>query len=330
VHDVVLRTDAGPAVGLGHLQRTLALGAALRSAGLRCLLVARDHIEVRARAEDEGISFEPLQSDPDSESDVEQTASAASRVAIVDSYALGQSYLERLTRAVPIVAAIDDFAAVRFPCRLVVNGRPGAEVLPYSTSSSRTRFLLGARYALMRPSLWPEPVPRKAAPIGRVLITLGGSDIRALTTRLAATAARILPDVEVVAVRGPFFWDDIDVRGVDTVHAPHDLRPLMERADIAISAGGHTATELARLGVPTIVVITAQNQEGLVGGLSAAGAVISAGVADRDAARRVGEALRELANDGQRRTALSEAGRRLIDGRGAHRVAEAIVAELDR
>jgi spore coat polysaccharide biosynthesis predicted glycosyltransferase SpsG len=93
----------------------------------------------------------------------------------------------------------------------------------------------------------------------------------------------------------------------------------MLAADAAICAGGVTALELASLGVPSVIMTTADNQE--IG----AAALVKAGAAIR--ARSIGEAAKianDLMTNPAQRTSMAAAGRVLIDGQGVQRVASAL------
>jgi len=103
----------------------------------------------------------------------------------------------------------------------------------------------------------------------------------------------------------------------------------MAEADLAVSAAGTTALELAFLGVPSVLVSVASNQRPTAEALAERGASVDLG--DR---RGVGaEALRStvlrlLASPETRRSMRSR-GREILDGRGVERVAEALREGVD-
>ena len=61
------------------------------------------------------------------------------------------------------------------------------------------------------------------------------------------------------------------------VNAP-DMPARMAWADMAVCAGGSTNWELAWMGLPALIVVTADNQQGIAEGLDAAGAARSSGL----------------------------------------------------
>jgi spore coat polysaccharide biosynthesis predicted glycosyltransferase SpsG len=107
---------------------------------------------------------------------------------------------------------------------------------------------------------------------------------------------------------------------------PGNMRALMLKADIAVSGGGQTLYELAATATPTVAVRMAGNQTRNVSGLQASGVLAWAGdVQDGDLESRVRTRVRRLAENPQERAAMAAAGRSLVDGRGAERVAAAVL-----
>ena len=96
----------------------------------------------------------------------------------------------------------------------------------------------------------------------------------------------------------------------------------MAWADVAICADDSTCWELAFMGLPTLSLVIADNQERLAHCLSERGAALSLGRVDVSTPERVAMAVARLLENPVERTALSRAGRRLIDGGGAARVVE--------
>ena len=98
---------------------------------------------------------------------------------------------------------------------------------------------------------------------------------------------------------------------------------------MAISSAGQTLNELAASGTPTIAVQTAENQKNNVQSFLKTGAVLFGGVAGRkDVFGTVRRRLLSLMGNKRKRAAMSVAGRRLIDGGGARRVAEMMVSRI--
>jgi len=163
----------------------------------------------------------------------------------------------------------------------------------------------------------PNPRREPAGVVGAVLVSTGAGAAGApfSATEVAAAVARALPDV-TVRVTG-----SQDAPGVEAIGSPSSLREHFEAVDLAVTAAGQTMLEALATGRPVVAAVTAENQR-----LQAALSAEVAAVVDAPTPEAVASAAAALARDVERRTSLARGAREAIDGRGAHRVAEALVA----
>jgi spore coat polysaccharide biosynthesis predicted glycosyltransferase SpsG/RimJ/RimL family protein N-acetyltransferase len=333
---LVARPDVGAEIGFGHLRRCLTVAAALREMGVTTtfLLPPGRGSELAAA---EGCAVEPATAVRGSAADVEELAAVAhrlgARAVLVDSYVLDPHATTALRAAGLRVALFDDLCTAPFDCELMINGGLGAERLPYGAAEGAAPvFLLGAEYAPLRPGVLaatvaPGPAPGGTAPL-HALLTFGGSD-PSDTLPLAIAALDDLPgpphdetNASVVAAAAA-----ASRHAVTVVTAPPDFPALLATADIAVSAGGGTLVELAAAGVPSVAVEVAPNQSRGIHALAAAGATLPAGAttAGADALRReIASLVGALRDSPDLRAALAAAGPRVLDGRGAGRIALAL------
>ena len=100
---------------------------------------------------------------------------------------------------------------------------------------------------------------------------------------------------------------------------------LMGACQMAITAGGTSVYELACLGVPTVIVCTAENQWATAHAWQERSLGVSLGaletVVDELAERQIGQ----LIADAEKRSRLAKRSSSVIDGRGAERVAAALL-----
>ena len=338
---VLFRVDAGARVGLGHLQRCLSLASALRQLDVRCVFLAAGEPRVQAQIRGWGFATRALgDAEPGGQNDSKLALDIAAEercaAAIVDSYLIDASYLARLRAADLRVMAIDDLAQSPFPCHLLVNGGVQAKSLPYRSLTGDTRFLLGPEYALLREEF--SNCPRKVFrdDLQMVMVTMGGADGRNLTPTILESLDSLEGDFAMMAIIGPFNVNRPDAvaaarrckRPVRLAVTPESVRSFMLEADLAVSAGGQTLYELAATGTPTVAVQAADNQAGNIQGFAAHGAIIP--IFFRDGERlstAITDAVAPLLVSSERRQEMSRAGRRLVDGLGAQRVA-AIITEV--
>ena len=323
-------TEGGPTVGLGHVSRCLALASAVAGARLSFLVNEDAQVALLLRRVAGEVTELPWPVDPARA--LRALDGLAPEVIVVDSYAASSELLASFRALAPVVA-VDDMADRRLPVDVVVNGGAGAERLRYERTPG-TRFLLGPRYALLDPRYAGPPERVPTGQVGRVLICLGGG--RQVDTTLAALSAvdQVFTDCVVDVVAGVFSGNspalDAAARGARNRVLIHrdgfGLRALMLGADVAVSGAGVTLCELCATATPSVAVCMADNQRANVEAFAEAGAALAAGAAeDPHLAEAVASALARLANDVALRASTGARGRALVDGRGASRLARAIM-----
>jgi UDP-2,4-diacetamido-2,4,6-trideoxy-beta-L-altropyranose hydrolase len=104
-----------------------------------------------------------------------------------------------------------------------------------------------------------------------------------------------------------------------------EMASLMADADIAVGAGGSSTWERATVGLPSVTVILADNQRAMVQQMAGAGLTMAVDVLDPDFETQLRMCWNALVGDQDDRWRLTERSADLCDGRGAERVAEAIV-----
>ncbi|MBI1726859.1 MAG: hypothetical protein HYR50_06295 [Candidatus Rokubacteria bacterium] len=323
-------THGGPAIGLGHVARCLSLARALAADGARIVFLVGQEARVTAAIEAGG--FDVVETDWESAGEAARALVAALRpeTLVVDSYAVTGAQLDLLRPLVGQLVVIDDLADRPLPVHTVVNGGIDAEHLEYRGGLPETVFLLGPRYALLDPAYAAPPERKTRASVERVLVTLGGGSHPA-ALRAVVQAALSLGTAAVDVPVGPFAGEGVadaieDARVV--VHrGVSALRSLMLAADVAISGAGMTLYELAATATPIVSLTMAPNQRPNAAAFERAGAALAAGSADHpDLGATVARHLGCLAADAGLREKLGAAGRRLVDGQGASRVARELAS----
>jgi UDP-2,4-diacetamido-2,4,6-trideoxy-beta-L-altropyranose hydrolase len=335
--EILFRTDASPAIGAGHVMRCLALAEALIDAGHRCrFVVAEITPALERRIGQAGIGIERI--DPAAGAEATLRLVAGCDAVVVDGYRFGEAWRRLLRQgASRVLAFSDDAAHPPAGADLVLDAAAdpsAARGLPPGTIG-----LYGPEYVLLRRELAEAaslPMPGIA---GRrsVLVTFGGSDPAGLTLPVSQALAARLPDAEIDVVIGGSVVDGARIAaavaslgGQVRPHLdPLAMGALMRGAGLAVSAGGGTTFELAALGVPAILVIVADNQEGGVRAMERAGWCEAIDARTGDVADRIAERAAALWRDPARRATCSERARATIDGRGAERVAAALIAAVE-
>lgn len=333
----------GSRIGTGHLARARAIAGAL--AGREAL--SRAFCAASPPAAPEPRDFPELRLEPLAVRDPAEFVGrliAAARAfgagcVLVDCYEARAENLAALRAAGFLVAAIDDFG-VRLPADIIVNRDVRADPKIYEPLVPGGRVLAGPAYFPARAEMLRAAEARRAAPAGarRLLVTFGGSDPAGLSVPVAAELLKLPPPVEVELVLGPLAGErparaarELAAQSggrLILTEAPDSLAESCVRADVAVSAGGETAFELALCGVPAVIVAVAGHQAERSAALARAGVCRYLGEAGQAASAEIAAAAAGLLADAAARAAMSAAGRRLVDGRGAERIAAALVERL--
>lgn len=297
---LAVRCDGGTRIGAGHVARCLPLADAFarrgwsvvfvgRFEGLAAWLIERAGRDTAPPGDDLACGLEP----------------AEWAGAIVDSYALATTELCELARQLPIAtlgeAARCEEAGVLIDYHLDLIGRP-----------PEARLLPGPSYTPLDPAF--AGAGRAGEKVETVLVTVGGSE-QALThvESLQRLVRRAFPDAEQLVPRG---------NGSEC--PPARLVDLVHDIDLAVTAAGLTAYELACAGVPQVAIAIVANQQRVAEGLRRSGLADCIDVYAGERLEAAGPALERLRDRG-RRQAQSDLGSSIFDGHGADRSAEGLL-----
>ncbi len=342
---VLIRADAGASIGLGHVMRCLALAQELLHRGVRVCFAAHELPgSTAARLEAEGCSVRRVHGAPGSERDVDETGGLAEALdaewVVVDGYGFDLELQGRLAAARRKVLWVDDTGALsRYDVDLVLNQNLFAAELhgQYAARSKPgCRLLLGPSYALLRRELRAALSSSVARPRSRptALAMFGGADPDDLTSRaLAAFEDPRLQGLDLVVLVGPANPRRDALARQAAAAGPRvslltdapDLGSILARVDLCVSAAGSTMWELAAFGIPSAVIVVAENQRENARCAALHGIARVLGTARDVGARDLADAVSALHSDPGSRARLSSAGRSLVDGAGAARVVDAMV-----
>jgi UDP-2,4-diacetamido-2,4,6-trideoxy-beta-L-altropyranose hydrolase len=334
---LLIRADASTRMGTGHVMRCLALGQAWQEAGGEVEFLTRcESGALVDRLVSEGMRVSPLEDGSDWPALETAVHSGPPPAALVlDGYHFDPPYQRTARNLCRPLLVIDDIAHLPSYCAdIVLNQNINAGELRYTVEPG-TQLLLGCRWALLRKEFrqwrgWRREVPAQAR---KVVVTVGGSDPGNATVRvieaLQLCALRLELQAVIVAGAGNPHLPSLESalagsQAIELRSNVNDMPSLMAWADVAITAAGSTCWEAAFLGLPSMTLIVADNQEGVARGLEQAGATINLGWHGNLPARRVASELDDLLPAQSRRQRMSENGRALVDGNGAPAAVAAI------
>jgi UDP-2,4-diacetamido-2,4,6-trideoxy-beta-L-altropyranose hydrolase len=332
---VVLRCDASAEIGRGHAARCRAVATALRQRDIQVVFLSFDLPDrLREGFTAIGSSVVSLRSPADATEviGVLQGAGVAapSTAMLVDHYGLSAAWETEVRSVVGRLATIEDRPHRQHDVDLLIDAGGGADRLAEYAElvPEDAQIVTGHDHAIIDPiyGRLHDRLPSREGAVRRVLVQLG-SDRSDLVVRVVRTLAALdlpPPDVDVVLP-----GDHPSLPAVQALAAGHGWQVhcdisgiwgLYAMVDLAVAAPGVSVWERCALGVPSLVIETTAMHTAAYEDLGASPAVTRLGPAMHLDDGSLREALTcELRREDLHTRSL--ACRRLIDGRGADRVA---------
>ncbi len=320
--NIVFRADASLTIGTGHVSRCLTLAESLKRRGAHitfiCAAGSPAFVPRLAEVADAIIELPYLAAEVEGSSDdtwltVPSTIDAKATIAalggrpvdwlVVDHYGIDAGWESQLRPFVDRVMVIDDLANRRHDCDLLLdqNLRAGHHS-PYATLvPQKCQTLLGPRFALLREEFHQQArMPqRERTSVRRILVSFGGSDPANATT-MALDALDQLPRATVDVVIGlqhpnrGWILDRCKTTGWTSHVQTTEMARLIAHSDLALGAAGASSWERCFLGLPSVIVVTAENQRVIAQNLHTSRAAVSIGAVSTDSTAHIVSAVRVL------------------------------------
>ena len=306
---IVFRVDASLVIGSGHVMRCLALANAFSLRGYDCIFICRKNVgHLNDKISASGFLVHELESltlksdfgvtssqsewqDYDEQLDAVQTREIISPLntllLVVDHYGLGADWERVLKSQSHKTLVIDDLADRRHDCHYLLDQTLGREFSDYRMLVPEScQVMLGTSYALLRDefsALREASLERRKKPrLNNILITMGGSDVDNVTGLILDTlrVCNLSQHTKITVVLGSQSAHLSEIVllaeslkfSVEVLIDATNMAELMLNADLAIGASGSTNWERCCLGLPTLLVVLAENQIPSSLSVSAAGA----------------------------------------------------------
>ncbi len=357
---MAFRVDASTEIGSGHVMRCLTLADALAETGAHCTFVMRQkpgnlaecvrgrgHSALMLSSSESAVSDMACDEEPAHaewlgthwERDAAETLAALADVnldwLVVDHYALDARWESRVAGCGRRLMVIDDLADRQHTCDLLLDQNLGRRPEDYAgLISPETKRLIGPRFALLRNEFVRVRESSLRARAERepmeLLVSLGGVDADNITGDVLDVLAD-MPEAgqwQVTVVLGaacPHAGSihqqaDAMSHKVEVVVGASNMAELMASADLAIGAAGGSAWERCCQGLPTLLVVMADNQWPGAQALEAAGAAICLGGSDGLQERLADELRRVMKPGNDILPRLASRAASLCDGLGTRRV----------
>ncbi|SRR5579884_142649 len=324
---ILILTEGRRDTGFGHITRCTSLYQAFEEKGIPGELIVEADESVVSLLRGKEYRILNWRSDRSALSSLLED----SKIVVVDSYLAEKGIYDMVAKKAKYPVYIDDTQRLDYPEGVVVNGSLYAEEMDYPRGEGRN-YLLGSKYILLRREFWDVPHKPTREAIGRILITFGGDDAREITPKVLSMLIDAFPDCRKQVIIGKGF------RGVEKIERMKDsrtelvyfpnaegMKKAMLESDVAVSAGGQTLYEMARVGLPGVSIAVAENQINNVMGWERAGFIDYAGWWETSTFLERALASMIQLRDKSERERRSHIGRRLVDGGGSGRVRDFVL-----
>ncbi len=330
---IVFWTEGGQGIGMGHLHRSLVIAREFLKSGQPSLFIINNDPVAMNRVSAQEFPFQLGKLDG---KELPSFISKAPKTFVFDTKKDISALIKTLKRLGHKLILMDNTT----PARL------GADVVIYPSAlfdnkldwpGVAGRVYGGAEYVVVDETFLKarkKNQRRQHQPPYHILITMGGSDPRQLTYEMVASLRYLSGPVVITVVIGPAFIPDPRLVQMERSNDPrltfirnkNNLSSFMADSHIAITAVGTTLYELAAVGVPAIIAANHSEDHRDLELYKKLGMNLPLGFYQDITPLQIQNAVSWLIEDKAAWQNMRNKGWQLIDGHGARRIAECIMA----
>ena len=335
--NVAIRADASVQIGSGHIMRCLTLADQLRNRKAIVTFICNElpgHL--CSYIEDKGFKVQRLHYDEimDCNSwkeDAKQTEeilrkSPTTDWMIVDHYGLDNRWEFRIKHYARNIMVIDDLANRPHDCGLLLDQNFYINLVKRYDGlvPENCRMMLGPAYALLRPEFREARKKRRDrdGTVNKILVFFGGSDPANETSKTLEALRRLNRSdiaVDVVVGNGNPYKDQVRKLCSEMLNTKfycqvENMAELMASADLSIGAGGATTLERCFIGLPTMVLIVAENQLETTTAVAETGAIFNMGWSHRVDEKDLADGIKNFIADPIKLQRMTDKAVQLMQG----------------
>lgn len=334
---VCIRVDMNEQIATGHMMRCLSIADALRDLGEQVTFILADEqaINLLKQRGYDAIVLYTQWNDMDGELQglSQMIQNEQIEKLLIDSYLVTPQYLAKLSESVKTVY-IDDMNLFDYPVGAIICYANYWKKFNYPIEQVEKHYYVGTKYVPLKSVFWNCGKKVIAEQPEKLLVLTGGSDPYHVS-ELILNCIDLYKFRNIDVICGMYNTDYrrlvkhykkyVNIRFHQAVN---NIEAYMQNADIAISAGGTTLYELCACGTPTISYSFADNQWYNVRQFEEDGVIDYAGDARvDDIVGNIMFYLEKYRADFQLRKSRSERMQKMVDGKGATRIAKILIYE---
>lgn len=261
---VLIRVDGSPSIGLGHFVRCIALADILRQE-FDVLFVCREISEkLLLELQKEQIALVKINCNSDFFYFIND-----GDVVVIDGYDFDLAFQLKVKSFGCKLVYIDDTHHQEYAADLIINHGPSLSKDLYK-AMTYTKFALGHDYLLLRKAFLDQiPVKRAIPVVNNLLVILGGSDIKKISTHLIDHKIyQYFNKVNIVSGASDNSYPQLKsycefIPNIELFNnlSDYELVDLTAKCEICICTASGVSYEMACIGIGMVVCMVSQNQE---------------------------------------------------------------------
>ncbi len=277
--NAAFRLEGSEEIGLGHVMRCLTLADRLKQHHVNSIFISGNK-ELSDLIKRRGyllcvLSSETLTEECDAKESLEYILHNQVSIVVVDHYELSMKWESIITPHITCLAVIDDLVHSKHQSNLIINSNPLVKKEDYaSLCSNQTRFLLGCDYVLLGEPFIEEKkaldvINDEPLCINNILVSVGATDPKQYSIKALDSLKKsgFLGHVNLVLSSSCQWIKTYSFKDYDFSFSIHidtsNLPSLIVQSDFAIGSIGNSSWERNFLGLPSLVLVTADNQKSL-------------------------------------------------------------------
>jgi len=289
---IVFRVDASFQIGVGHVMRCLAIAKIFQNQGSDIHFICRNHQgNLIDKIIKEGFNVFILELSSEFKSNKNWLGDSQSKDSyecskvfkkirpdwlIIDHYCIDQEWQIVAREYCKKILVIDDLADRVHECDVLLDQTFGCQDFEYShLIPDECKLLLGSKYAILRPEFLElrslSLNRRKSFDLKKILISMGGADPMNSTCQVLDELSKIdLPnttEVTIILGASSTHLDTVKAKANRLIYNTtvktniDNMAETMANSDLGIGACGTSTWERCCLGLPSIQIVTAENQK---------------------------------------------------------------------
>ena len=337
---IVFRVDGNATIGAGHIMRCLSIANAAKEKNIDCIFITSDssfeQSIVKTGFKNIILNSNYLNISSDFVSFGYFLNKEMPDLVIVDSYFANNDLFDFLKKNFKVLF-VDDLNLFDQNVDYLLNYNEYAFDLGYTSKFSQKKYLLGASFVPLRQEFQNLDEIKTKSEVKSVFFSAGGADPERICLSFVKKiiSLGIFNDLVFHLILGKFEPDKELIREICKNHKGfilheniNNMSQVIRECDLAISAAGSTLYEICACGVPCITFITEENQVLGAKAFSKKGIMLCAGDyrTDKNLYDSIASQISELVNSFFKRKEMHDKALKLVDGKGAERIIDFVVA----